>query len=637
VSGVCGILRIDSQPVSEQDLDRQMAALSSLGRDRARRWSAGSVGMGALLMRITHEDRFDVQPLRDEARDLTFVCDARLDNREEIAAALNIDPGRLADMADSAVLFAAYRAWGAECAARLIGDFVFAAWDGEARTLSLARDHMGQRHVFFHAGDGFFAFATERKGLWALPDAPRRLPEDRIAQVLVQGSLFRADRRFNANPPDGLAAVRGGTVVTVTSDGAITETRYWTPQAAPEHQDRDESYYADAYRRILGDAVACRVRRSVAPVGLLMGGGFDSGAIAALAGPALAPTGGKLIAAACVSDVDPGGPRDPRPWIEICRRHMPHLDVRYVSREAPDAMAGLERSFFASDSAHSENRFVGDALFAAAKAQGVRVIMDGHGGDYTLNPRSKGYFVDRLRRGRWRGLAAEWRARRRRLGRSHWDMFSSEFLLYAAAPLMRRWRRWRIGLAPFGPTMPVAGALTRRAEGRGVRPPRPGYRSVRDGMLAMLRIQQESMAVGWSATASAHGLEFTQPFHDKRVVELGLAIPDDYFLRDGLERYLARTALKGLYPPEFETRRDGNDAFQPDFIDMAARLQPAIMAEIDRMEAAGNLSAYLDFAKMRRMLNKSGRPGRASETPIRQAMRAFIWGRYIEWFTGGNS
>ena len=122
------------------------------------------------------------------------------------------------------------------------------------------------------------------------------------------------------------------------------------------------------------------------------------------------------------------------------------------------------------------------------------------------------------------------------------------------------------------------------------------------------------------------------------MVELGLAIPEDYFIRNGRERHFAREALKDLYPPEFQTRRDGNDAIEPDFMDMAERFTPTILAEIDRMEAAGKLTAYFDFVRMRKMLTQTlpGRPGVRSEAATDAAIRAFIWGRYIEWFTGGN-
>lgn len=593
-------------------------------------------------MRTNREDAFDAQPLSEPALNLAFVSDARIDNREETAAALGIDEARLAGMADSALIFAAYQAWGAGCAERVIGDFVFAAWDGTTQTLTLGRDHMGQRHVFFHKGDGFVAFATERKGLWALPEIPRRLPADRIARVLVTGMVARGRRDFDPAPADGLGVVLGGTVVTFSADGAVAERQYWSPHPGPEHLGQDEAYYIETYRRLLGEAVACRIRRANAPVSLMFGGGFDSGAIAALAGPALATGGRKLVAVSCVSAGETAKTgvvaRDPRRWIQACERHMPHLDVRYVIRETPDALDGLEKGFFVSDSGHSENRFIADALFAAAKSAGARVIMDGNGGDYTLNPRAKGYFIDMLRQGQVSKAAAEWRARRRRQGLSHWTMLRNEILLYGLPQIARRWARWRNGLPPFGSPMPVAESLVLEAKHDGVHAPKPRRRSMRERLMNMLEMQRTSATVGYAATAMAHGMEFTEPFHDKRVVELGLAIPEHYYLTNGRERHLARLALKDLYPPEFQTRRDGNDALQPDFMDMAERMRPRILAEIDRMEQAGKLTGYIDFASMRRMLTRVRKSsGRPYDDATRQAMRVFIWGRYIEWFTGGNS
>ena len=63
------------------------------------------------------------------------------------------------------------------------------------------------------------------------------------------------------------------------------------PHAAPAHEDRDEAYYIETYRKVLTEAVACRIRRATAPAGLFMGGGFDTSAICALAGPVAAAQG----------------------------------------------------------------------------------------------------------------------------------------------------------------------------------------------------------------------------------------------------------------------------------------------------------------------------------------------------------
>jgi hypothetical protein len=59
----------------------------------------------------------------------------------------------------------------------------------------------------------------------------------------------------------------------------------------------------------------------------------------------------------------------------------------------------------------------------------------------------------------------------------------------------------------------------------------------------MLRVpggQQNFPAQAYSISGAAHGLEFTQPFHDERVVEFGLAIPEALYFKNGKTRYLAR-------------------------------------------------------------------------------------------------
>jgi len=158
-------------------------------------------------------------------------------------------------------------------------------------------------------------------------------------------------------------------------------------------------------------------------------------------------------------------------------------------------------------------------------------------------------------------------------------------------------------------------------------------------MLEALHSQQNLAAQGYSVPAAAHGLEFTQPFHDKRVVEFGLAIPEDLYFKDGKDRHLARAALKDRYPPEFQDRPPGNDDLGPDFLMMAKRIEPRVLAEIERMEKAGKLSRYFDFPRMRAMLTRRTLQQHASgnEYDTRQALLSFIAARHLEWFKGGNA
>lgn len=639
MSGICGVVRLDGKSVNARDIERQIRALAHRGPDGAQAHCDGKAGLAALRMRVTGEDSFDVQPLISDG--LIFVSDARIDNREEIAAELAIDADRLRHMPDSALLFAAYRRWGPDCAARLVGDFVFAAWNTRERTLVMARDHMGQRHLFFHAAKDFFAFATERKGLWALPDIPRELTDASILGMLGE-RIRESDPTAGPDiaPVGGISGVPGGTVVLLAADGSLTCRRYWEPHADPAHLNRDEAYYVEAYRRVLGEAVACRLRRATAPAGLFMGGGFDSSAICALAGPVVTAQGRKLIAASSVMPEDYRGTiRHARKWVEMCRRDMPWLDVRYVTREGLDIFTNMERGFLATDGSHSTYRYVNDALYAAVASAGARIVMDGHGGDYTLNPRGRAYLWQWLRGGHVRRFAREWRARRRFLHVSHLALFKSAILPYLLPDFFARRRRVSNGLPARGPTIPIAPTLLREAIAAAPKPPRGGAPTMRQSIEAILRNMQNGWQMAGSLAAAAHGLEFTQPFHDKRVVELALAIPEALYAKEGRERYLAREALKDLYPGEYQSRGPGSDDPAPDFLAMAKRIEPKVLAEIARMEAQGRLSKFFDFARMRSMLTRRTLDQHASgnEYDTHQAMLCFLLARYVEWVRRSNA
>jgi asparagine synthase (glutamine-hydrolysing) len=149
MSAICGILSFSGVSIRHADLDRQINTMTRRGPDRRKTWCSGPVGLGHALMRVTHEDAFDDQPLVDRGAGLALVADLRLDNREELACALGIDAGSLRQLPDIALVMAAYKKWSDDCATHLLGDFAFAIWDARAGKLVLARDHMGARYIHY--------------------------------------------------------------------------------------------------------------------------------------------------------------------------------------------------------------------------------------------------------------------------------------------------------------------------------------------------------------------------------------------------------------------------------------------------------------------------------------------------------
>ncbi|HET9619227.1 MAG TPA: asparagine synthase-related protein [Pseudolabrys sp.] len=634
MSAILGILRFDGARASEHDLERISNALALRGPDARRFLVQGSVGLGHCLLRVNHEDMFERQPLRDVEADLTLVADCRIDNREELAADLQIPAQQLRDMPDSALLLRAYKQWGEACAERLLGDFAFALWDGRAGKLVLARDHMGQRTIQYHRGKDFFAFASSFKGLMALPDVPQRLSMERVAAGLIGAA--RLNHVPGATAFDGIEGLPGATVMTIGASGEVAARRYWEPRPDPAHENRDKAYYVAAYRRVLGEAVSCRIRRLLHPPGLLLSGGYDSAAIAGLAGPALAGSGRKLVAVASVMPADYRGTiRHARRWVEMCARDMPHLDVRYYAREDLDLLAGMERGFAESGLFVGPYGVVTNAMIGIAARAGARLIMDGHGGDYTLNPRGGGLLAHLLKSGHVRLFLAELRAHRR-LAEERWRATVINELAFPLLPrLMTALRRMKRGGKPSLPY----GAVNQAWTGELAEPGNLGADNAplqsADPLERLRFIQRKIMdgaTAGGAERASAHGAEVSRPFHDKRVVELALAIPPRLHLNSGRSRALARAALQDVYPPEFQTRWRKNDDEIPDFQMRVKTIEPQLLAEIARMERSDELCRYIDFARIRDLLaaRRADDHNSGWEQETHRAMQAFTLARYLD-------
>ena len=638
MSAIFGILQFDHTEPSARALEAMGRALASRGPDGRKSVVDGPIGLGHCLMRVNVEDRFEAQPLYDSNTDATLVADARIDNREELAEAFGWSADECRDRPDSDFILDAYKKWGDELAAHLLGDFVFAIWDGRAGKLLLSRDHMGQRCLFYHRGQSFLAFASAERALWAVDGVPRAVSEPYWIGMLVQDQ----NREPGATIFEGIGGLCGGTTMTVDASGAIVSRRYWEPRADPAHCGRDVDYYIATYRRVLEEAVACRLRRAAYPAGLFFSGGFDSAAIAGLSAPIMSAQGRKLLAASSVLPDGYEGPlRDARPRVEWCRRDMPHLDVRYVSHTGRTILTGLDRAFATTERLRGPVSHVNDALLQVVAGAGARIVMDGHGGDYTLNPTGSTTLPYLLRTGQLRRLVAElgpWRRRRRR---SLFRTVVSDLLLNLVWPPIAAVVRGRnLGLPLFRPAMPVTPDVIARAKAMGIEP-RILARALGNGatpvanssLQTLCKLQNLPYSNG-SLVPPELALDFTRPFHDKRVVEFALAIPQNLHVIAGQARWLARAALNDLYPPEFHAVDKADDDRCPDFNDMIHRIDAELSADIARMEKNPRLTRYFDFGAMRRLLADAKNPTKQAPTI---AVTAFLFARYLDWFDERNA
>jgi asparagine synthase (glutamine-hydrolysing) len=321
---------------------------------------------------------------------------------------------------------------------------------------------------------------------------------------------------------------------------------------------------------------------------------------------------------------------------------MPHLDVRYYVRGDETLFTNVEKACLSADGVPRVEQYVIDALFREAAGAGARLIMDGLGGDQTLNQRGSGALAHFLRTGQFRRFMLEFGPHRRMSGHSLWQTLRRD----VAAPFLPRWagralRAVRRGFAPLWSSAPIAPAFASAL--------------IKTGIVVETEIlgrywfdntagaRTERVLRNWMASggridanaAAAQGLDITRPLMDKRAVEFGLAIPQDLYVKNGRNRYLACRALVDVYPPEFQTRARNQDPLEPDYVGMLKDSQPRLTAELTRLAGYQTLRKYIDFGKAR-TLSAASTTASTHSPADGLSLRALRTAQYIAWFDDKN-
>jgi asparagine synthase (glutamine-hydrolysing) len=558
VSGICGVCTFDA-PASAQTVHDMAAAAPHRGDPHAARFA------GAALAQLANAATASRPYVNTE---VVVVADARIDNRADLRRALRdrLD-ANLEEPADAALVAAAYAEWGSACAARIIGDFAFALWDRTARRVVMARDPMGMRSLYYrHEPRHRLLFATEVKQLLVVADVPRRINEAAVA----------ADMVANFGAPswsfyDGIDQLPPGHVLEV-DDGGARLRRFWDVDGSVR-LDVGFDEAADLLQRTFADAVACRLDRG-RPTGVLLSGGVDSGSVASTAG---------WLSRSGAAD------HPPVHALSWAFEDLRECDERFVSRLITDAY-GLPVTDVPADAAgpladypaHLPDRddpFLGafqpliEHSLAAAAEAGLQVVLGGDRGDLLIGDTGLSY-LRMLQAGRGRELRGEVAEHRRALGDSVAFIARRHFVGAVAGRLGRRsvseWAAWGVNrgkrLAGASPAAePVHPPWLRAAvlKGAGADALAPAVSPAGLGFARAERYRTiftplHLRGIAWSErTYARFGLGFADPFSDRRMAALCVALPQALVNRPGDQsKPLMRAAMKGVIPEPARLRAD---------------------------------------------------------------------------------
>jgi asparagine synthase (glutamine-hydrolysing) len=638
VSAIVGFFQRNGQPVDPKVLERMIGVLAHRGRDGSGTWADRSVGLGHLMLHDTPESLVEKQPLEFPAPRLAVTTDARIDNRDELIAALGLTPRDGEPVPDAALILAAYEKWETDCPSKLIGDFAFAIWDQPRRRLFCARDPMGVRPFYYHAGERVFAFASEIKALLALPTIPRRLNELQVAYY-IEGILDDNEITFY----DGILRLPAGHSLMIERE-RLHRTRYWDLAAVPEIRYDNDAEYAEAFRELFSESVRCRTR-SALPVGAALSGGLDSSAVVCTARGLLA--GSRRLPLDTFSAIFPSLPEEALRVIDE-RVYMQTvidqggLRPYFVRADRLSPLVDLDRIAWHLDQAPmGYNAYMSWGLYAAAHRRGCRVYLEGFGGDEIGGGHVLFPLYDHARRGEWQTFASDVRALQHRARalprrilagiaypqlselarRGDWPAWQQAADRLSADFGVRWWKlALRFGLVPrIVPRRLLDSVAARRRKrtdlqiinrafarrvGLHQHMKRLRANGIPDGATARQMHQREfptpltehvmEMA---NTLSAAFAVVPVYPFLDRRLIEFCTAIPAAQQIRDGWPRSLVRRAMEGVIPEQIRQRVRKQD-LSPNF-ELGMRHHDRPLIEATLRELPPEIGGYLDLAAVR--------------------------------------
>jgi asparagine synthase (glutamine-hydrolysing) len=591
-----------------------LESLAAHGSDGCKLWpdnptfgTREPVALGHRLLKITAQDELEAQPLAEPAyhprnpdtagATIWLVADARIDNRADLAAEFGLSSSEANAMPDSQFVLCAWQRWGEDCVQHLVGSFAFAVWDNRAERFFLARDHAGDRPLFYRKTADYFAFATTARAIRICPGVSSELDERQLARDLIGLPPEYPSTRFR-----DVRQLAPGHCLTVTRAGAV-DRRYWKIDAlAPVRFARDEDY-VEAFLEIFDEAVRCRLRTTGA-IAAELSAGLDSGSVAATAAHLLAPSGILLTAYTAVPCPGYSGTVHPRliadegPYAAEVAALYPNMVHHRIDATGSNMLSELARVFPLLDIPHGAalNNIWGNLILDHAAASGAKVMLCGALGNFAFSYSGDELLRNTFRSGRWlTTLRQAWQLRQGGLssGRN-----AASLTFFGVLPWALRRR-----IDPLIRNMNVDWSAIAQDRSREFDALDQFRRHVFTSKTSLPHLMEKAFPMNQygdynAATGAGWGIEVRDPTADKRVFEFCAAIPQEQFVVGGEGRSLARRAMRGRLP-EAALRRKQKGTQSADWFESLSRIRGELAQELTLQEQSPGVRRLLDLRRLR--------------------------------------
>ena len=569
--GIAGFIADPARPISSDQLksiaEVMEIVLEHRGPDDHDVWIDSDAGVALVHRRLSIVDLSSAghQPMHSADGRYVIIYNGEVFSHAEIRKEIEATGHRFRGHSDTEVILESIARVGVRATVdRLIGMFAFVIWDKNDRTLTLVRDRLGIKPVYWAKINGLFMFGSELKALRQHPGWTPRIRPEAVASFLRHNYIPAPNTIYQ-----DVYKLEPGTILTLPFGGEPKIEKFWDARQVAldsiQHPlDEDDETLANRLETLLVDAVGRRMIADV-PLGAFLSGGIDSSTVVALMKAAnLGP-----VKTFSIGFEQAGFNEAPHAAAIANHLGTEHTELTVTSQEALDVVPKLADMF---DEPFADSSQIPTYLVSAMTRKHVTVALSGDGGDELF----AGYNRYQLTKRFWRTLSLlplparnAFASGLTSLSTERWDQCFAPlpskvsppqpgdkiYKLASVLKLSNADELYRHLISHWNPTQ-VAPSVP---ELRGILwdgSVRKDFPDLLDRMqfLDLVTYLPDDILTKVDRASMANALEARVPLLDHRVVELAWRLPHKAKIRGGTTKWLLRQVLYRHVPKELIER-----------------------------------------------------------------------------------
>jgi asparagine synthase (glutamine-hydrolysing) len=641
MSAIAGIFNTNKEPVSREHGQVMMNTLQKFPADEVKVWQTGNIFLGCHAQWITPESSWEELPYYDYDSQLAITADAIIDNRVELFEKLQVDRKKRKTMPDSQLILLAYCKWGEDSPKQLIGDFAFMIWDGKKQKLFGARDFSGARTLYYYTDDHRIIFCTVMQPLLNLPDVKKQLNEQWLADFLAIPDMFDTVDPSSTVYKD-IMQIPPSHTISVT-DGKVKLSRYLHLTGENKLLLKSDEEYEEAFKEVFGNAINDYMRTDY-KVGSRLSGGLDSGSVVGFAARSLKKQGRPLhtFSYVPIDGFEDWTPKsriaNERPNIQSTVDYVGNIKQNYLSFPDKSPLSEVDEWLDVLETPYKffENSHWISGIYKEASRQGVRIMLNGARGNYTISwGNALDYYTKLFKNLRWINLNKEVNAfiHVKGTGRKRVLSILGKKVFPAIASKFESGPQFSVPML-INPEFAKKTNVFERIRSYGI----DETGSTLPNTFEARRNQFEKLfyrANGAIDTKYSlkHSIWNRDPTNDLRVVRFCLSVPDSQYIQNGVDRSLIRRATKNILPDDVRLNHlykgiqgaDGIQRMLPDW--------SMLMDDFRKLTVDPLISKYLNKNVLEsafEKVNNNPSPELIYDMEFKLLMRGFILHRFLK-------